>query len=89
MRQSNAGNGVGKHRRAGSKLDPVADAEAVLAAATREGVRQAGYGVPPGTFTHKFPFPLNTSWERLSRLTQTSSVGGESVIEQTAEAVIP
>ncbi len=41
------------------------------------------------TFTQRLPLPLKTSCERFFWLTQTSSVGGLSVIEQTADAVMP
>src|ERR1700722_13961157 len=43
----------------------------------------------PSVFTHSTPFSINALCADDCWLTQTSSVGGESVTLQTAEAAIP
>ncbi|MNE52827.1 hypothetical protein D3C80_1475190 [compost metagenome] len=44
---------------------------------------------PRSTLMHRWPLVRNTSWLALPRLMQTSTVGGESVTEHTALAVMP
>lgn len=85
------GQGAVQHRQPGEALAPVVEGEAAFIGTSVMPAkwRATSSCSPLRTFTQSRPLALNTVFISLLRLMQSISVGGLSVTEQTAVAVIP